>query len=63
MKIPLQNNETLIVYGEKLGKNLKIVSCMNIHKYLRKKYLAFFAHVVEKNSEEKHIQDVSIVRQ
>ena len=36
---------------------------MKIQKYLRKKYLAFLAYVVEKNSEEKHIQDIPIERE
>ncbi|KAI3739445.1 hypothetical protein L2E82_29849 [Cichorium intybus] len=48
IRLPLPNNETLIIYGDKRGKNLQLISCIKAHKYLHKKYCAFLAHVVDK---------------
>ena len=48
VRIPLANGETLVVHGEKSGAVLKIVNGMKAQKYLRKGYIAFLAHVVEK---------------
>jgi len=50
--IPLSEGETLVVHGEKSGKNFKIVTCMKMRKYIRKEYIVFLAHVVDKDIEE-----------
>ena len=36
--------------------------CMKMLKYLRKDYIAFLAHVMDKEIKEKRIQDLPIVR-
>ncbi|KAI3821419.1 hypothetical protein L1987_08987 [Smallanthus sonchifolius] len=53
IRIPLPSGETLRVFGEKLCKGLKLMSCTTAQKYLRKKYVAFVAHVVQKDVKEK----------
>ncbi|KAD3639980.1 hypothetical protein E3N88_29203 [Mikania micrantha] len=62
IRIPLPSGETLRVFGEKPCRELKIVSCIKVKKYLRKKYHAFLAHVVEKKPEKQTVADVPIIR-
>lgn len=62
IRIPLQDGETLVVQGDKPGRELKIVSTIKMRKYLKKECHAFLAHVVEKKSKEKHIQDIPVIR-
>ncbi|KAI3683118.1 hypothetical protein L1987_83618 [Smallanthus sonchifolius] len=38
------------------------MSCTTAQKYLRKKYVAFLAHIVRKDVKEKNIQDIPIIR-
>ncbi|KAI3776587.1 hypothetical protein L1987_46373 [Smallanthus sonchifolius] len=62
IQIPLPSGETLRVFGEKPCKGLKLMSCTTAQKYLRKKYVAFLAHIVQKDVKEKNIQDIPIIR-
>ncbi|KAI3682698.1 hypothetical protein L1987_82867 [Smallanthus sonchifolius] len=62
IRIPLPSGETLRVFGEKPCKGLKLMSCTTAQKYLRKKYVAFLAHVVQKDVEKKSIQDIPIIQ-
>ncbi|KAD0254408.1 hypothetical protein E3N88_44556 [Mikania micrantha] len=62
IRLPLPSGEMMQVYGEKPCRGLKIVSCIKARKYLKKKYFAFLAHVVEKKPEKKVIGDVSVIR-
>ncbi|KAI3815298.1 hypothetical protein L1987_14960 [Smallanthus sonchifolius] len=62
IRIPLPSGETLRVFGEKPCKGLKLMSCTTAQKYLRKKYIAFLAHIVQKDVKEKSIQDIPIIR-
>ncbi|KAI3815477.1 hypothetical protein L1987_15146 [Smallanthus sonchifolius] len=62
IQIPLPSGETLRVFGEKPCKGLKLMSCTTAQKYLRKKYIAFLAHIVQKDVKEKSIQDIPIIR-
>ena len=48
--------------GENPVSGLKLMSCTQARKYLRKKYVAFLAHVVEDKGKGKTIQDVPVVR-
>ena len=43
-------DETLIIYGDKPGKNLRIVSCIKAQKYLHKKYYAFLSTICAKKA-------------
>ena len=62
VRIPRPEGGMLEVSGDKPRGNLKMLSCMKMRKYLRKECTAFLAHVVSKESKEKKIQDIPIVR-
>ena len=62
IRIPLEDGQTLKVYGEKPSSGLKLMSCTKAQKYLRKKYVAFLAHIVKKDKERK-IEDIPIIRE
>ncbi|KAI3687110.1 hypothetical protein L1987_80801 [Smallanthus sonchifolius] len=62
IRIPLPSGETLRVFGEKPCKGLKLMPCTTAQKYLRKKYVAFLAHIVQKDVKKKSIQDIPIIR-
>ena len=62
IRLNLPNGEKMIVYGDKSGENLRIISCIKAQKYLHKKCQAFLAHVVDKNKEAERIQDIPEVR-
>ncbi|XP_024990666.1 uncharacterized protein LOC112524955 [Cynara cardunculus var. scolymus] len=58
----LKGSETLVVHGEKSQRNFKLVTCMKMRKYLKKEYVAFMAHIMDKGIKEKRIQDFPIVQ-
>ena len=62
IRVPLPNDETLIIHGEKPGRSLNIVSSIKIHKYLKKGCIAFMAHVVERKPKAKQIKEISVVQ-
>ncbi|KAI3814154.1 hypothetical protein L1987_18901 [Smallanthus sonchifolius] len=62
IRIPLPSGETLRVFGEKPCKGLKLMSCTTAQKYLRKMYVAFLAHIFQKDVKEKSIKDIHIIR-
>ncbi|GKA92128.1 hypothetical protein Tco_0814053 [Tanacetum coccineum] len=58
----MTGKETLIVQGEKLVRDLKIVSAIKMRKYLEKECFVFLAHVVEKDPKVKLIKETPVVR-
>ena len=56
------NGDPTIVYGDKLGDNLRMVSYVKAQKDLQEKCPAFLAHIVDRSKEVKKIQDVQEVR-
>ncbi|KAI3523729.1 hypothetical protein L1887_02080 [Cichorium endivia] len=62
VRIPLPGNETLVVCGDKSGRSLKMVSCMRVRKYLKQKCVAFLAYVDNKETGEKRLEDIPVVR-
>ncbi|KAI3821524.1 hypothetical protein L1987_09092 [Smallanthus sonchifolius] len=62
IRIPLPSGETLRVFGEKPCKGLKLMLCTTAQKYLQKKYIAFLAHIVQKDVKEKTIQVIPIIQ-
>ena len=58
VRLNLPSGETFVIYGDKPGTNLQIISCVKAQKYLRKEYHAFLAHVVDKEKETKDIKDI-----
>ncbi|KAK1421783.1 hypothetical protein QVD17_24409 [Tagetes erecta] len=62
IRIPLPSGDVLNVYGEKPSKGLKLMSCVKAQKYLRKKYVAFLAHIVKSEEKPKKIEDIPVIR-
>ncbi|XP_076944498.1 uncharacterized protein LOC143615198 [Bidens hawaiensis] len=62
IRIPLDDDQILRIFKEKLSKGLKLMSCTQAQKYLCKNYVAFLANVWEKKQEKKTIKDIPIVR-
>ncbi|XP_023771696.1 uncharacterized protein LOC111920359 [Lactuca sativa] len=52
VRLHLLNHETLIIYGDKLDTNLRLISCIKAQKCLLKKNYTFLAHIVDKTKEE-----------
>ncbi|GJS74370.1 putative reverse transcriptase domain-containing protein [Tanacetum coccineum] len=55
-------NKMLIVESDKGVSRLKIISCIKDHKYVERGCHLFLAHVTEKESKEKRLEDVPIIR-
>ncbi|MFS7948471.1 putative transcription factor interactor and regulator CCHC(Zn) family [Helianthus anomalus] len=66
IRFSLANGDQLCVYGETASKGLKIMSCLQASKYLRKEYQAFLANIVVVGEEKKRkveVKDVPVVRE
>ncbi|KAF5779194.1 putative nucleotidyltransferase, Ribonuclease H [Helianthus annuus] len=63
IRIPLANDETLIVHGEKQDAPLRIISCMKAQKCLRKGCVAFLAHMIDKKAVEPKLEDIPVVKE
>ncbi|KAJ9542342.1 hypothetical protein OSB04_028848 [Centaurea solstitialis] len=61
--LALPEGGVLEVHGEKPKRDVKIVSYMKMRSHLRKECVAFMAHVLDKETKEKQIQDIPIVRE
>ncbi|CAH1437259.1 unnamed protein product [Lactuca virosa] len=62
VRLNLPNNETLLIYGDKPSTSLRIISSIQAHKYLRKEYHAFLAHIVDTSQKTKDLKDLPVVR-
>ncbi|XP_076923426.1 uncharacterized protein LOC143585550 [Bidens hawaiensis] len=60
--IPLKNGRVVNVFADMPTYKLNLMSCFQDQCYLRKKYVAFIALVVEKECKEKKISDIPVVR-
>ena len=58
IRLNLPNGETLIIYGDKLSKDLRVISCIKAHKYIRKECQAFLAHVVNDKQKVKDLESI-----
>ncbi|GJY87061.1 putative reverse transcriptase domain-containing protein, partial [Tanacetum coccineum] len=58
--IPI-DNETLVIRGDRSGTRLNIISYVKTQKYIKRGCCTFLAHITEKKSEEKRLEDVPIV--
>ncbi|GJT69448.1 reverse transcriptase domain-containing protein [Tanacetum coccineum] len=56
------DGKTLVVQRDKPARNLKIISAIKMHKYLKRECFAFLAHVVERDQKVKSIQDIPVVK-
>ncbi|XP_022033729.1 uncharacterized protein LOC110935635 [Helianthus annuus] len=63
IRLPLPNEETLVIHGEKRDTPLRIINCMKAQKYLRKGYIAFLAHVVDKKADGPKLTDIPVVKE
>ncbi|KAJ0476776.1 putative nucleotidyltransferase, Ribonuclease H [Helianthus annuus] len=64
IRFSLANGNLLCVYGETASKGLKLMSCVQASKYLRKEYRAFLANIVIAEKEKKGksgVNDVPVV--
>lgn len=62
VRLNLPSNETLVIYCDKNGMNLRIISSIQAQKYLRKECHAFLAHVVDMSQETKDMKNIPEVR-
>ncbi|XP_076928600.1 uncharacterized protein LOC143592601 [Bidens hawaiensis] len=62
LRIPLNNDGILNVFGNALTSKLNLMLCLQAQRYLRKKHVAFIALVVEKEHKEYKISDILVVR-
>ncbi|GJZ26563.1 putative reverse transcriptase domain-containing protein [Tanacetum coccineum] len=60
VRIPCRN-KTLIVEGDKGPPRLKVISCIKARKYIERGFQMFVAHVTEKKSKEKRLEDVPVI--
>ncbi|GKC33785.1 putative reverse transcriptase domain-containing protein [Tanacetum coccineum] len=60
VRIPY-GNKTLRVEGDKGVSRLKVISCIKARKYIERDCHLFLAHVTEKKSKEKRLEDVPII--
>ncbi|KAI3732717.1 hypothetical protein L1987_63924 [Smallanthus sonchifolius] len=61
VQLALPSGKVLKIQGDESAP-LKIVTMMKAHKYLRKGYPVFLAHVVDTRMEEKKLEEILIVR-
>lgn len=57
-RLPLPNNETLMITEDKSGKNLRILSCEKARKCLQRRCFAFLAHMMDMQDKVKEIKDI-----
>ena len=55
------DGETLIIRGDRSGTRLSIISSVKTEKYIKKGCYAFLAHVTEKKTEEKRLEDYQLL--
>ncbi|GJZ57247.1 putative reverse transcriptase domain-containing protein, partial [Tanacetum coccineum] len=55
-------NKTLIVESDKGVSRLKVISCIKARKHVEQGCHLFLAHVTEKKSKEKRLEDVPVIR-
>ncbi|XP_071714567.1 uncharacterized protein [Rutidosis leptorrhynchoides] len=56
------DGEPLMIYGDRKCKQLNLISCLKVQKYLRKGCHAILAHVRKPDPKERQLSDVAIVR-
>ena len=62
VRLHLADGDPMIVYDDKPGDNLRVVSYVEAQKDLQKKCPAFLAHIVDRSKKVEKIQDVQEVR-
>ncbi|XP_071700387.1 uncharacterized protein [Rutidosis leptorrhynchoides] len=62
IRIPVDDSEPLMVYGERSNTPLHFINCLKVQKHIRKGCLVMLVHVSKTEPEVKKLEDVSIVR-
>nr|GEU92262.1 reverse transcriptase domain-containing protein [Tanacetum cinerariifolium] len=62
VQIPI-NGKTLIIQGDQSKTQLNLISCIKTKKYISRGCQIFIAHVMEKKSDEKRLEDIPVVRE
>nr|GEZ07488.1 putative reverse transcriptase domain-containing protein [Tanacetum cinerariifolium] len=57
----LINGETLIIQGDRSKTPLSLISCIKIERYISRGCQVFVAHVMEKKSDEKRLENILVV--
>nr|GEV59000.1 putative reverse transcriptase domain-containing protein [Tanacetum cinerariifolium] len=55
-------NKTLVVEGDRGASRLKVISCIKARKYIERGSQLFVVHVIEKEPQEKRLEDVPIIQ-
>nr|GEV92687.1 putative reverse transcriptase domain-containing protein [Tanacetum cinerariifolium] len=55
-------NKTLVVEGDRGASRLKVLSCIKARKYIERGSQLFVAHVIQKEPQEKRLEDVPVIR-
>nr|GFB12456.1 putative reverse transcriptase domain-containing protein [Tanacetum cinerariifolium] len=55
-------NKTLVVEGDRGASRLKVISCIKARKYIERGSQLFVAHVIQKEPQEKRLEDVPVIR-
>ncbi|GKE90271.1 putative reverse transcriptase domain-containing protein [Tanacetum coccineum] len=57
------DGETLIIKGDRSKTQLSLISCIKTERYISKGCQVFIAHVMEKKSDKKQLEDIPVVRE
>ncbi|GJT41959.1 putative reverse transcriptase domain-containing protein [Tanacetum coccineum] len=57
------NGETLIIRGDQSKTRLNLISCIKTERYISRGCQVFIAQVMEKKSDEKRLEDITVVRE
>ncbi|GJX13096.1 putative reverse transcriptase domain-containing protein [Tanacetum coccineum] len=60
--IPI-NGETLIIRGDRSKTRLNLISCIKTKRYISRGCQVFMIQVMEKKSDEKKLEDISVVKE
>ncbi|GKA94440.1 putative reverse transcriptase domain-containing protein [Tanacetum coccineum] len=55
-------NKTLVVKGDRGASRLRVISCIKARKYIERGCQLFLAQVMRKEPTERHLEDVSVIR-
>lgn len=58
VRLPQTNNEVLVIYRDKLVKNLRFTSGMKARKCFEKRFFIFLSHVVDMQGKGNEIKDI-----
>ncbi|XP_035843487.1 uncharacterized protein LOC118490207 [Helianthus annuus] len=61
VRLPLLSGDILHVYGDRPSNGLRLMSCTQENRCLRKQNFAFLAHIVEQKGKGKNISEVPVV--